>query len=375
MMKKNKILFLIPTLGHGGAERVLVNLANNMDKTRFDVTVQTLFDVGIYQSQIHEDVRYIPGLKYYFPGNTKVMTIFHPRTLFRFFVKEKYDLIVSYLEGSAARVVSGRGDGTKTVAWIHIEQETPERAASSFRSIKEAEVCYSAFDRIVGVSKTVLNDFNKVLRVNTEKSVIYNVVETEKIRKLAIEDIGDALECSARFRLCSVAKLMPTKGYDRMVPIVRKLLDNGISVHMFLIGCGGEEARLRNFVSEYGLENDWTFLGFKDNPYKYVANCDLYVCSSRREGFSTSVTESLIVGTPVVSTNCSGASELLGENNEFGIVTDNDEKALYEGIYRILSTEGLLEHYQKQAEERGSFLSTAERVKDAEKMFEEVIAE
>lgn len=83
---------------------------------------------------------------------------------------------------------------------------------------------------------------------------------------------------------------------------------------------------------ENNLTDTFTFLGYRDNPYKYVKKADLYVCSSRREGFSTAVTEALIVGTPVVSTNCSGAYELLGKNNEYGIVTENNEDALYEGI-------------------------------------------
>ncbi|NLT14593.1 MAG: glycosyltransferase, partial [Clostridiales bacterium] len=100
---------------------------------------------------------------------------------------------------------------------------------------------------------------------------------------------------------------------------------------------------------------------------------DLYVCSSRREGFSTAVTEALIVGTPVVSTNCSGAKELLGHNDEYGIVTENDEDALYRGIKRMLTEEGLLEHYRRQAEGRGKIFSTEETVKQVERMLEEVM--
>ena len=99
-----------------------------------------------------------------------------------------------------------------------------------------------------------------------------------------------------------------------------------------------------------------------------MKNADLYVCSSRREGFSTAVTEALIVGTPVVSTNCSGAYELLGDNNEYGIVTENDENALYDGIKKILTENGLLEHYAKQAKIRGQRFSTEKTVKAVEDM-------
>lgn len=94
------------------------------------------------------------------------------------------------------------------------------------------------------------------------------------------------------------------------------------------------------------------------------------MCSSRREGFSTAVTEALIVGTPVVSTNCSGAYELLGDNNEYGIVTENDEDALYEGIKKILTEENLLQHYKEQAKVRGQRFSTEKTVKAVEDMLE-----
>lgn len=99
-------------------------------------------------------------------------------------------------------------------------------------------------------------------------------------------------------------------------------------------------------------------VGYRTNPYKYVKNCDLYVCSSHSEGFSTSVTESLVVGTPVVTTLCSGMTELLGENNEYGIVTENNEDALYEGIKKMLTTPDLLDAYAAKAKERGKAFST-----------------
>ena len=79
-----KVLFLIPSLGHGGAERVLVNLVNHMDYSKFDITVQTMFDVGIYQDKLNEKVKYKGGLKWYVPGNTFVYKLFSPKMLYKF---------------------------------------------------------------------------------------------------------------------------------------------------------------------------------------------------------------------------------------------------------------------------------------------------
>ena len=87
------------------------------------------------------------------------------------------------------------------------------------------------------------------------------------------------------------------------------------------------------------------------------------------------VTEALIVGTPVVSANCSGATELLGCNNEYGIVTENNEEALYEGIKKMISNKNVFDYYKKQAGVRGNRFSTSETVKAVERMLEEVAAE
>lgn len=152
--------------------------------------------------------------------------------------------------------------------------------------------------------------------------------------------------------------------------IHKKLIEENIKNHIYILGIGEEKEKYEKYLTENNLTDTFTFLGYRDNPYKYVKKADLYVCSSRREGFSTAVTEALIVGTPVVSTNCSGAYELLGKNNEYGIVTENNEDALYEGIKKILTTPDLLEAYAAKAKERGKAFSTEKTVKAVEEMLE-----
>ena len=98
----------------------------------------------------------------------------------------------------------------------------------------------------------------------------------------------------------------------------------------------------------------------------------MFVCSSISEGFSTAATEALIVGTPVVTVEVSGMKEMLGENNEYGIVTENNEESLYESIKKMLTTPGMLEDYAKRAKERGKEFSTEKTVRAVEKMFEEL---
>ena len=372
-MKKTKILFLIPTLGHGGAERVLINLVNHMDQDRFDITLQTMFDVGIYQSHIREGIRYIGGHKWYFRGNTLAMKLFSPKTLYKHFIKEEYDIIVSYLEGPCARVVSGCTNlNTKLVAWIHIEQNSLEYASKTFRSENEAIACYSRFNKIVCVSETIKEDFKTIFNWSKEIDIIYNTVESETIKAKADETIDDIVFKQDEINLISVAKLMKTKGYDRLVNITKRLKADGFPIHTYIVGKGEEQAALEKQIAENGIQDNWTFVVFKSNPNKYVKAADLYVCSSRREGFSTAVTEALIVGTPVVSTNCSGAYELLGYHNEYGIVTENDEDALYHGIKEMLTGDNITE-YKEKAKERGEKFNAQATVDCAENMFKEMV--
>ena len=103
-----------------------------------------------------------------------------------------------------------------------------------------------------------------------------------------------------------------------------------------------------------------------------MKKCDLYICSSRREGFSTAVTEALVVGIPVVSTECSGAKELLGDNNEFGIVVENSTRGIYEGMKKMLTDSQTLQHYKEQAIIRGESFSKERTVKSVEDMLEKL---
>ena len=143
-----KILFLIHDLGVGGAEKVLVNLVNHMDPKEFDITVISLFGGGVNAQFLEPHIHYHAVWQKTIPGNSKLMTILSPRQLHKLCIKEHYDIEVAYLEGPAARVISGCPDPmTKLFCWIHIEQHTRECAAGAFRTFKESRNCLCIRDR------------------------------------------------------------------------------------------------------------------------------------------------------------------------------------------------------------------------------------
>ena len=360
---------MIPDLAGGGAEKVLVNLVNNMDRNKFDITVKTLFDVGVNRDKLLPHIKREYCIKRQFRGNSKFFLLFKPETLYKRFVKEHYDIIVSYLEGPTARIVSGCNDkDTKLVSWIHCKMDDEDSASVGFRNFKEAKMCYNVFDYTACVSKWVKESYVRTFSFANPIGVIYNTNETNEIIKKSQEAIDDIQFSKDCYNICSVGKITQVKGFDRLAKIHKRLLDDGIKNHIYIFGIGEDKEKLKSYLAENDLIDTFTFMGYKTNPYKYVRNCDLYVCSSHSEGFSTSVTESLIVGTPVVTTLCSGMQEMLGDNNEYGIVTENNEDALYEGIKKMLTTPNLLKYYSEKALERGKMFSTEKTVKAVEEM-------
>ena len=353
-----KVLFLIHDLGHGGAEKVLVNLANNLDRTRFDISVMSLFGGGINEQFLAPDIHYSTVFPKEFPGNSHIMKLLTPKQLHALFIKEHYDIEVSYLEGPTARVISGCQDPeTKLVSWIHCTMHTPAELAIGFRSIKEARDCFDNMDMVVSVSRSVEKAFLDVCSYSGKTAVLYNTNDTDHILFEKEKPIPDGLFHREEFKICGVGKLMPGKCFERLIHIQKYLADEGYPVRTYILGEGPERETLEDEIRQNGLDQQVILLGYQTNPYRFVSRCDLFVCSSLSEGFSTAATEALIVGTPVCTTEVSGMREMLGEHDEWGVITENSEQALYQGIRRLLEKPELLAYYKEKAKERGKSFS------------------
>ena len=365
-----RINFLIHDLGQGGAEKVLVNLVNNMDRSKFDISVTVLFGGGVNEQFLAPDIHFRAFFPKEVPGNSKLMKLLTPKQLHRLCIKEHYDIEVSYLEGPSARVISGCQDkDTKLVSWIHVEQHTMEKLAGSFRSEEEARVCYNRFDQTVCVSQYVHNDFCQLLNFRKPCRVLYNTVESDKILAEASAPAPELAD-DGKIRLIAVGTLKQSKGYMRLLQITRRLRDEQYPVHLYILGIGPLQQEMEEYIRQNKLQDTVTLLGYQINPYKYVSKCDLFVCASFAEGFSTAATEALIVGTPVCTVEVSGMKEMLGENNEWGIVTENSEEALYQGIKGLLDHPAMHVQYKEKAAERGKTFNSENTVKAVEDMLQ-----
>lgn len=340
-----KILFFIPTLGGGGAEKVLINLVNNLSKEKYDITVQTLFDIGINKRFLSNDIKYISVFKKRVRGNIHFLKLFNREFLFKKMIKDQYDIIISYLEGPTTRIVSGcTNPNTKLINWVHTEMRNLKEFKSSYRSEKEMKKTYEKYDMTIFVAESTRENFMKFtgFKLKQEK-VIRNIID---IKDIIIRANETNEEEKRRLTLVTLARLTQSKGYDRLLRIHKRLLDEGIEQDLWILGEGEERKKIEEFVKENSLYESVKLYGYKENPYKYLKQADIYVCASYIEGYSTAVTEAIIIGKPVVTTNCSGMHELL-ENGKYGLIVENKEEALYNGIKKMILNKEIREQYEK----------------------------
>ena len=364
-----KILFLIHDLGQGGAEKVLVNLVNHMNLKKFDITVLTLFGGGVNEQFLRPEIHYKYVFRRNIIGNSRLMKLLSPVHLHRLCIKEKYDIEVAYLEGPSARVISGCQDSnTKLISWIHCTFTSERQMSLPFRSCMEAKKCYKQFDNIVCVSDLTKKAFQDICPELKNVLVQYNTIDSKTILEKSIENVPQGTFSKGEISIITVGTMKPVKAFDRLIRIHQRLKEKEYPVHTYFLGEGPEKDRLYSMVTDLGLEKSITFLGYETNPYRFVSKSDIFVCCSYSEGFSTAATEALIVGTPVCTVDVSGMKEMLGENNEYGIVTENNEDALYLGIKQLLDDKDLLSHYQKQAQRRGQIFKTDRTVLDTEEL-------
>lgn len=371
-VKVLKVLFFIETLGGGGAEKVLCDLVNHMDRTKFDITVQTLWP-SEWRKKLADGIHY----KSVYPSRsrTNMMRMRIESALgltYRLHMKDDYDIEAAYLEmGSTKIIASSSNKKAKKVAWVHCDLTL--RAKDPECYIKQAAPIYRKFDRVACVSKGVLSSFRDMFGNKPKACVIYNTVDDAGILRGAEEPLPDDAK-KRRVTAVTLGRLTQLKGYDRLLEVHKQLIDEGFEYDLWILGEGEEREKLETFVRENGLRDSVRFFGFRSNPYPFIKNADLLVCSSRFEGLSTFVTEGLILGKPIVTTDCTGMHELLGDS-EYGIITQNSTEGIYKGIKRCLSQPAVLKDYERKARRRGEEFSACELTCKTERFLEGIAIE
>jgi glycosyltransferase involved in cell wall biosynthesis len=369
-MERIKILFFIEEIRAGGAEKVLCDLVNSMDQNRFEITVQTLWKANAAQFLD-------PGIRYRscYAGKTTVNK-YRSRLeaaaglTYPLHIKDDYDIEVAYLECGPTKILgSSTNKRAKKLAWVHCDLELKMSDPQAFA--EKAARWYETYDRVVCVSQNVKESFDRLFGIPEKTLVLYNTVDDEAIRAKSEAKLPE-LPAKRRLTAVTLGRLTYQKAYDRLLRIHKHLIDEGLACDLWILGEGEDRPAMESFIAENNLSDSVRLFGYCDNPYPFIKCADLLVCSSRYEGFSTFVTEGLILGKAIVTTDCTGMRELLG-NSEYGLIMDNSEDALLDGMRRMLTEDALRAQYAALAAKRGVDFSKRSLTSAAEALFDSLL--
>lgn len=224
---------------------------------------------------------------------------------------------------------------------------------------------YKTYGQIVGVSEAVCDSFLRIFP-DIKPGCLYNPVNDELI---SIKAQKEEIRSSKLLQFVSVGRLISIKGYERLISCLARCKQEGYSFGLWIIGDGEDKEKLKALVKYYQLEQEIIFLGQKSNPYPYIKAADCLICSSYAEGLSTVVIEAIILGTPVITTNCSGMKEIFGAS-KCGIICENSEEGLLISILEVLHNTNHLVEYRRHTMERREFFTLKNRMADIETMLD-----
>lgn len=357
---KKKILFIMNSMDGGGAERILIDVLRNFDYDCYDVDLILIYGVGIYMKDIPSKVNYLGAI--YTEGNY----IYEGETLFfrldrrsesiaiKQLAKDRYDTIVSFIEGYAARFHRYLLEhANQNVSWVHIDLIMNHWSQECYESDKEESEVYVLMDKVVFVSQSAQDAFCRLFHYTKDNLiVIHNPIDKKRILYLSKEKTisKDVFTFVAAGRFC------PQKRYDRMLKASKILHDRGCDFRLNILGAGDLESEIKEQIQNLGLEGKVKLHGFVYNPYPYMKDADVFLLSSDAEGFPTVVCEAMTLGVPVIGTNVTGTRDLLG-NSEYGLLTDLSPESFAEAMFRLYIDEAERTHYAIKSQERSKTLS------------------
>jgi glycosyltransferase involved in cell wall biosynthesis len=308
------ILFFIPTLDSGGAERVLVHIMNNLDRERFAVHLALLRKRGAFLDDIRDDIAIhelntdIAGA---FLKAPVLMRRIDPDIVFSTIC---YMNIVVGFSRLLARL-------PKTL-FVARESGMPSVRIRVVKSVWNADflyrMAYRWIDCIVCQSNEMRDDVSERYNVPLRRIVtINNPVDVDAIRRAA--DGGTAGKFHPdNFNMVAVGRLYPVKGFDLLLRALGRTTNGRL--HLHIIGAGEQDDALRALAADLDIAERVTFHGFRANPYPYMRAADLFVLSSVYEGFPNAVLEALSLGCPVLAFDCPGGTRELVEPGVNGML-------------------------------------------------------
>jgi glycosyltransferase involved in cell wall biosynthesis len=337
---KDKIALFLPSLVGGGAERVMVNLANNMAAKGVKVDLVVAHAEGAYKNQVSPQVNIID-----FKVERSLASF--PK-LIGYLRREKPKALISALEHTNVLSIWAKRLAfvpTKNIITEHISSSLISYAAGYTPSKLRATLyamrfSYPLAEKIVTVSQGVADDLVQTIGIDKSKlEVIYNPVLNETMFEKAEQPIDHSwFQPGQPPVLLGVGRFVPQKDFPNLIRAFA-LLRKKQMARLVILGEGELRPQLEALVKELGIEADVQLPGFNDNPYGYMKRASVFVLSSVLEGLPTVLIEAMALGTPVVSTDCkSGPKEILGASGYGTLVPTQNPEALADAIEKTLNS-------------------------------------
>lgn len=315
---KKKIMFIAPSMRGGGSERVISILVNHLSRKKFDIILVLLKKEGTYLKDLPNDIKIIdldsPRLRQAVFKILKTIKQIQP------------DTIMSTLSHLNIYLAIIRPLFNKKIRFIARESSivSVNNKNSKYTNLLDIlyKIFYNNFDLMICQSNYMKKDLINNYKIKKEKMVVINnPVNIEHINKLSTKS-DKLLFDKSKINLLTVGRLSREKGYDMLLQAISKLDSN---YHLTIIGMGNEENALKSLVKKLSIEHQVDFIGIQENPYKYMRETDLFISSSRHEGFPNVVLEANACSTPVVAFDCPGGTREIIENGLNGFLVECED--------------------------------------------------
>lgn len=357
-MAKKKILIRIGSLRHGGAEKVLVTFLKNLPPEKYEIDLLLNLYSGKYLADIPDfvNVLYLNKGEMITTNRPKDLPrkIFRkvyqsvlkkfPHLLYSMILKgKKYDIEFAAIHGMRDEILNSPLKNSKKIVWIHNDLRK-----THFHNYDDGEIRkFFGFDKILVISEHIKKDIENLAQNDFEQQKIcriYNPLDTDEIIQKAKENLN--LNKSSTPTFVSVGTVFPQKGFDRLLKVQRRLLNEGFSFKIKIIGDGYDFENIKTLKNDLNLEGHAEMTGFTDNPYPDIKAADFFVLSSRYEGFPTVLFEAVTLKKYIIATDVSGVREILQDGN-LGLIVENSEEGLYHGLKQALQNPETFRGYQR----------------------------
>lgn len=362
MATKKKILIRIGSLRHGGAEKVLMTFLKNLPQEKYEIDLLLNLYSGKYLREVPKWINVLYLNKGEMITTNRLQDIpkkafrvvyqsllkKFPKLLYSKILKNKnYDIEFAAIHGFRDEILNSPLKTSKKIVWIHNDLRK-----THFHHYTDEEIRkFFGFDKILVISEHIKNDFESLAKNEDEKKRIiriYNPLDTEEIITKSKEAKPKAeITVDNAPVFVSVGTVFPQKGFDRLLKVHKRLLDEGLNHRVQILGDGRDFDIINNLRKELQIENTAEMLGFTENPYPYFKRADFFVLSSRYEGFPTVLFEAITLKKNIVATDVSGVREML-EDGKLGLIIENSEEGIYEGMKKALVESKIFEAYQNE---------------------------